>query len=103
MTSQLSTSDRGDNGLVVLNEKGNITWDFGGSPLKTEQKPIYTTDVYEFEYPLSFEQYNSFKDNRKRSFNISQTDTNHFSVFLERLEWKPSNSIGNFKVVKAYA
>ena len=97
----LNDSSRGDYNNLAIAENDNLAWDYGGSPLKSEQKPIFTKDVYDFEVDFTYDEYEAIRNNRKRSIEISETDTGHFSVFIERLSYTPFRGKCQFKVRRA--
>ncbi len=95
MLSQLIGSDceaTGSSPEPVIDEKGNIvvTDDFYFMPV-----------VYEFEHPITFEEYKLMRDNRTLAIGVSRTGTGHKKCFIMNLDYKPTHGLGTFTVILA--
>ncbi len=93
MTSQLNPDDceaSDDTPEPVIDEKGNfaVTDDF-----------LYTPIMYNFEHPLTFEDYKLIRDNRKHAIGVSRSDSDHKPCFIMNCEYKPTRKIAVFEVL----
>jgi hypothetical protein len=102
MTSTQSNASRGDFGGANLAENQDIAWDYFGSPPDGNEEVIFIPETYEFTLGLSHLQFDSFKTNRKRSFLISESESDYKEVFLERLEYNPATATAKFKATNGY-
>jgi len=60
---------------------------------------LYTPKKYTFEHPLTIDQYETIRNNRKKAIGVSRTDEGHESCFIVNLEFKPTHAIGTFEVL----
>lgn len=92
MTTQLEDSDcEAISGTEpTIDEKGDVdvTGDF-----------LFLPIVYEFEHPLTFEQYKQIRDNRHNAIGVSRTDTGHRACHLLNLDYRPTRGLGTFTVI----
>lgn len=93
MTSQLNPDDCEATDATpepVIDEKGNftVTDDFLFMPI-----------VYKFEHPLTFEEYELIRNNRKNAIGISRSDSDHRSCFIMNCLYKPTRAIAEFEVI----
>lgn len=72
--------------------------DFGGLPLSEKQDiPVtneYLHDVrlYNISIPMTWEQYYTIQQNRKKAIGISQSDSNHKKFYIQSLDYVPASS-----------
>ncbi len=95
MTSTIADAcdDEGNYAIGAMTENGNI--DGGGSGVPFLFLPI----VYEFEYPLTFEQYKLIRSNPKNAIGVSRTNTGHVACFITELAYQPTHGKGKFTVI----
>lgn len=67
----------------------------------TDSDSIHGLTVYEFEHPLSWEDYKTIRNNRNKSIGISRTSSFHESFFILSLEYEITKSKAKFRVVKS--
>ncbi len=60
---------------------------------------LFLPIVYEFEYPLTFEQYKLIRSNPKNAIGISRTNTGHVACFITELAYQPTHGKGKFTVI----
>lgn len=90
MTSTLSASDCEGDG-IALTEDQDIT---AGSFL-------YAPIVYEFEHPLTWNEYKAIRSNRKKAIGISRSNTGHVPCYIFNLEYSLTRGKAKFKVQPA--
>lgn len=91
MTSTLASSDcEGDD--ISLSEKQDID---GGAGVAFNFVPI----LYDFEYPLTYSQYKTIRDNKKNAIGISRTNTGHATCFIMNLEYQITHGKAKFTVM----
>jgi hypothetical protein len=91
MTSTLaSTYCEGDG--TSVNEKGDIQGGFGTA---FDFVPI----VYDFEHPLTYEEYKIIRNNPKNAIGVSRTASGHVPCFIMNLEYQVTHSKGKFTVM----
>jgi len=67
--------------------------DYGGEPLSEKQDVEVTDDIihlpnyYDIEIPLTWQDYKTIRENRKKAIGISMTDENHVALFIDELEY----------------
>lgn len=100
MESQF-TSDvcEGNYNNANLVENQDIQWDGAN----TNNTPLWIPETYEFDYPLSFEQYKSIKSNPTKCLEISPSGTNFIKAYIIEIRYKPSNGMASFKLLRANA
>lgn len=92
MTSQLNGDDceaTDASPEPVIDEKGDVavTNDF-----------LFIPIVYDFEHPLTFEEYETIRDNRTKAIGVSRTNSGHSPCFILNLDYKPTRGLGTFTV-----
>ncbi len=95
MTTKLFADDCEASGVSpepIINEKGNVevTDDFYFMPI-----------MYDFEHPLSFEEYKLIRENRTKAIGISRVGSGHKKCFIMNLDYKPTRGLGTFTVILA--
>lgn len=93
MTSQLNPDDCEASDATpepVIDEKGNfdVTGDFLFMPI-----------LYTFEHPLTFEEYDLIRNNRKNAIGVSRGDSDHKACFIMSCSYKPTRAIAEFEVL----
>lgn len=53
---------------------------------------IHLADLFEIKIPMSWVQYSTIRDNRKKAIGISRTNTGHIPFFIKTLEYEVCNS-----------
>lgn len=72
--------------------------DFGGMPLSEKQDIPVTSDylhdvrLYSISIPMTWEQYYTIRQNRKKPIGISQSDSNHKKFYIQELNYIPASS-----------
>lgn len=97
---------------LIATETTNTTGDFNNQPLSEKQdiqwngnayiEPIWTPEYYSFDYPLTFEQFKTIRDNAKNCIQFSKTDTDHIKGFIIECRYQPIKGLAKFKLLKAW-
>jgi hypothetical protein len=61
---------------------------------------LHTPVMYEFDHPLSWEDYKTIRDNRTKAIGVSTSNENHEICFIKRLEYDVNKSKAKFVVWK---
>lgn len=103
MVSDLNSSERGDYNNNPIGEGVDIRWDYNGPTFDDDTRPIMKPVIWKFEdQPLKKSEWDTLVANRKKSIEISTTNIDHFSVFMEVVEWSPYKGKANFETHEAY-
>jgi hypothetical protein len=76
--------------------------EYNGDALTENQNIEITDDInhltnyYDFQAPLTWDEYLSIRANRKKAIGISQSDGNHIPLFIDELDYYPAK--GNVKI-----
>lgn len=65
-------------------------------------KPIYEPISYEFEYPLSFDEFNRFKRFPNGTIIFGRNLESLIQAFILDVEYRPTEGIANFKLLRSY-
>ncbi|MBO9699248.1 MAG: hypothetical protein J7604_03510 [Sporocytophaga sp.] len=67
-----------------------------------DSTPIYEPIIYEFEYPLSFPEFNSIANNSEKAIAFSCNGSNYQIGFIKSLSYQPNTEggIASFKLIK---
>jgi hypothetical protein len=79
-----------------ISESGNIDLATHGATLGH----LFTPETYDFEHPLTWEEYKTIRENRHHAIAVSTTDANHDICFIKRLEYDLHLSKAKFTVWK---
>jgi hypothetical protein len=72
--------------------------DFGSAALSEKQDIPVTSDylhdvrLYSISIPMTWEQYYTIRQNRKKPIGISQSDSNHKKFYIQELNYIPASS-----------
>jgi hypothetical protein len=61
---------------------------------------LFQPITYQFEFPISLDNYFLMRNNRTRAIAISTTDSNHIICHIKKLDYDPLKSVGTFTVWK---
>lgn len=92
MTTQLSGDDceaTSASPEPTIDEKGNFD----------VITPLFVPIVYDFEHPMTFEEYKTIRDNRTMAIGVSRGNSDHKSCFIMNLDYKPTRGLGTFTVI----
>lgn len=76
---------------VALTEKDDIS---------VSETYLHSPELYEFEYPLTWTEYQTIRDNRTNAIGVSTTDADHQICFIKRIEYDINRSKAKFVVWK---
>jgi hypothetical protein len=80
-----------------LSENIDLVWS------STDQTDIlFIPEYYEFEYPLTFQQYNIIKDNPYNAISFSNNQTNFKKGYIVDIKYKAISGLTSFKLIRAY-
>lgn len=108
MMSSEFTSDscKGNYNNDLLTENQNLVWD----STSVNSPPIWVPLVYEFDYPLSFEQYKNLKTvgsdgklNAYKCIEISRSNSDFVKTYVLDIEYRPTTGMATFKLLRANA
>ena len=60
---------------------------------------LFVPIQYEFEHPLTWDEYKAIRDYRKKAIGVSRTNTGHVSCFIMNLEYHVTRGLGKFTVL----
>lgn len=86
-----------NNELLIENQ--DIQWD----GVNTNNLPIWIPEIYEFDYPLSFEDYKNIKTNPTYCLEISRTQSDFIKAYILEIRYKPVSGMASFKLLRANA
>lgn len=81
--------------------------DFGGASLAEDQDipksttPLFIPRVRTFTHPLTFEQYDTIRNNKNLSIGVSQTTVNHIPHFIMNLKYQTTQGKAEFVLLEA--
>lgn len=78
--------------IVSVQESANIDAGFGHDFL-------FVPIVYEFEHPLTWEEYKAIRAYRKKAIGVSRTNTNHVPCHILSLEYQMTKGKAKFTVI----
>ena len=93
-----STCINGNFNGQLLTENQDIAWDNANINID----PIYIPEYIEFEYPVSFVDYLTIKNNPYKCIEVSQGNSNFTKGFIIEVRWKPVGGIAYFKLLRAW-
>ena len=91
MISTLSASDCEGDG-IAFDEGADIDAGAGHDFL-------FVPIQYEFEHPLTWDEYKAIRDYRKKAIGVSRSNTGHVSCFIVNLEYHVTSGLGKFTVL----
>ena len=87
----------GFSGVGVV-ENSNIAWD--NSNLQNE--PLWVPEVYSFNFPLSWTDYKTIRDNKNGFIEFSETTENHIKGYLLDLSYDINKGTAEFKLLRKF-
>lgn len=83
----------------ILDEDGDIAWDDANARLNS---PLWIPEIYEFDFPLTFDQYETIRSSPRGYIAFSDGTTNHIHGFILEIKFKLAGGMTHFKLLRRY-
>lgn len=89
----------GSYGSASLRENQNIVWD---SVDNSDNELLWVPEIYEFAFPLTFQQYKTVRDNPYKCIQFSAGEDYYIKGFILELRYKVLSGMTEFKLLRAW-
>lgn len=76
------------------------TVDEGGDISMGTEAGYHSNSMLEFEYPLTWEEYKTIRENKNKRIMVSRTNTDHIPCYIDSIEYQITRGKANFKLWK---